>query len=399
MATYEVTTEDGAVYQIDTAEPDIQPSRMDQAKNIGMEALGSLTSVINPLGPLAVKAGRYVAQNPKQAVLQAADYMPAAGGIALPVLAGLVSGGMSIPASAALSGLGMAGGEGYKQVIRRSLGEEPAPPIPNPVPFTKGNLPRIPMVYPEVSNLATQGAIGVATDLIGPVVSKGYKLVKNPIVPVGKTVANTLESASGLVYKNKGALRDVYNDPGLFFAPGKEKAGEAFEVARKANGGTTVYPREMIENQAILNKANELLKEGKLTAPDAHIARQAVDSLAGSKTFSQSQLKNLRKAYDNVVKADKAYKTADKLYKRASTADAVRTLLPVNKGGGTSIMKSSVGALLTPLLPVISPAVQGVGAAGLGVASKAIGPVIKNPKLTSALLKAISRKKLGSDTK
>jgi hypothetical protein len=246
------------------------------------------------------------------------------------------------------------------------------------------------MVSPEVSNLVTQGGVGVAQDLTGAALSKGYQLAKNPMASIGKTVANTLESASGLAYKSKGALRDVYNDPSLLFATGKEKAGEAFEVARKANGSASVYPREMIENQAILNKANELLGEGKLTAPDAHIARQAAESLQGSKSFSQSQLKNLRKAYDNVVKADEAYKAADKLYKRASTAEAVRALLPVNKGGGTSIMKTSIGALLTPLLPVISPAIQGAGAAGLGMTSKAINPILENQKLTSALLKALS---------
>lgn len=226
------------------------PSRMDQAKNMGMEALGSLTSAINPLGPLAVKAGRYVSQNPKQAVLQAADYMPAAGGIALPVVAGLASGGTSIPASAALSGLGMAGGEGYKQVIRRSLGEAPAPPIPNPVPFTKGNLPRIPMVSPEVSNLATQGGIGIAQDLA----VQPLRLLPK----VGRGIINAI-------------------------SPSNIKAADILERYKNPNGVKTALPRENLGN--VLVEQHKNLGE-QINALDA----AAKDTLDTSPTIPKSKV-------------------------------------------------------------------------------------------------------------
>ncbi len=282
MATYEVTTEDGAVYQIDTAEPDIQPSRMDRAKSMGMEALGSLSSAVNPLGPLAVKAGRYVAQNPKQAVLQAADYMPAAGGIALPVVAGITSGGMSIPASAALSGLGMAGGEGYKQIIRRGMGEEPAPPIPNPVPFTKGNLPRIPMVSPEVSNLVTQGGVGVAQDLavqplrLLPKVGRG---IINAISPSNIKAADILER-----YKNPKGVKTALprENLGKVLVEQHKSLGEQIKVldtaAKETLNTSPTIPKSKVIAMLKEIKGKTVGRVGKAVSSEAKTSVGVVDN-------------------------------------------------------------------------------------------------------------------------
>ncbi len=282
MATYEVTTEDGAVYQIDTAEPDIQPSRMDRAKSMGMEALGSLSSAFNPLGPLAVKAGRYVAQNPKQAVLQAADYMPAAGGIALPVVAGITSGGMSIPASAALSGLGMAGGEGYKQIIRRGMGEEPAPPIPNPVPFTKGNLPRIPMVSPEVSNLVTQGGVGVAQDLavqplrLLPKVGRG---IINAISPSNIKAADILER-----YKNPKGVKTALprENLGKVLVEQHKSLGEQIKVldtaAKETLNTSPTIPKSKVIAMLKEIKGKTVGRAGKAVSSEAKTSVGVVDN-------------------------------------------------------------------------------------------------------------------------
>lgn len=269
MATYEITTEDGAVYEIDTADPSPQPSRMGQAVELGSSVLGSLGSAINPMAQLAMKVGKAVAKNPRQAVLQGADYIPAAGGIALPVVAGLASGGTSIPASAALSGLGMAGGEGYKQLIRRGMGENPAPSLPNPVPFTKGNLDQTkilglpaPRMSPEVSNLVNQGAIGVVGDLagagLGTVAGKISNVMKGTSVgsarrALGNTKANLTSTKSW-----KDALRKQVT--------ANKTAEELLDVGAISKTGNTnttfknvlkVRDKSVKGLNSVLNKADE----------------------------------------------------------------------------------------------------------------------------------------------
>lgn len=288
------------------------PSRMDQAKNMGMEALGSLTSVINPLGPLAVKAGRYVAQNPKRAVLQAADYMPAAGGMALPVVAGLASGGMGIPASAALSGLGMAGGEGYKQIIRRSMGAEPAPPITNPVPLTKGNLPRIPMVSPEVSNLVTQGGIGVAQDLA----VQPLRLLPK----AGRGVINALSQAN---IKASDILERYKNPVGVKTALPRENLGnvlveqhknlgeqiKAFdEVAKGTLGTSPTIPKSKVIEMLREIKGKVVGTAGIAASSEAKNSIGVVDDAINAvkqinpkiREISERQLKDLMSQYKNI---------------------------------------------------------------------------------------------------
>lgn len=257
-------------------------SRMDQAKELGLSALGSLGSVINPLAPIAMKVGKYVANDPRKAVLQAADYLPAAGAVALPLGAALTSGGVSIPASAALSGLGAAGGEGFKQIIRRSMGEEAAPPVANSVPFTQGNLPRIPMVSPEVSNLITQGGVGVAQDLaVQPLrlLPKVGRSVINALSPSNIKAADILER-----YKNPVGVKIALprENLGKVLVEQHKSLGEQIRVldtaAKETLNTTATIPKSKVIQMLREIKGKVVGSAGKAVSPDAKTSVGVVDN-------------------------------------------------------------------------------------------------------------------------
>lgn len=147
------------------------PSRLDQGMRYAVASgVGNIAGMVNPLLPLAtVPAARAIARNPRGSALAGADYLPAIGAIAAPLAVTLPTGGMAIPAGVAASGLGAAGGEGVRQIVRRGLNAEPAPPVS--LPFI-GNLPKLPGMNKEASNMVTQGLIGSASDAGGLAVAK-----------------------------------------------------------------------------------------------------------------------------------------------------------------------------------------------------------------------------------
>jgi len=207
--------------------------RIEQAKQAGIDILGSVGGMVSPLAFIAVKTGQKIANDPKKAVLQAAEYIPAASGIALPVVAGIASGGTTIPSSLALSGLGMAGGEGYKQIIRRAMGENAAPPLPNPLPFVEGDLDQtkilgIPVnkeMSPEVSNIVNQGATGIANELVG----QSLRLLPK----IGRGAINAISPSN---IKGEAILERYKNPVGVKTALSREQLGNVLVEQHKNLG-------------------------------------------------------------------------------------------------------------------------------------------------------------------
>jgi len=223
------------------------------------------------------------------------------------------------------------------------------------------------------------------------VLTAGIGAAAKPVLsPVGKLIADTMESASGLEYKTPGVLKAIYKDPKLLFAKSKKAVDQMFKAAKGTSSATNELTQELFKTEEIIARARELLNKGQLSAAEAHTARKAVDRLFGKPGYEKEALIKFRAMFDDVVKANKLYASADKAYSRAVKADAVRKLLPVNKGGGTSIFKSTVGTALAaipggkvfaPLL--LSPIVQGSVAALAGLPgkspySKQVGSVALN---------------------
>jgi hypothetical protein len=236
-----------------------------------------------------------------------------------------------------------------------------------------------------------------AAKVAPPFVSRGSILTAGVLgglkaaSPVGRALARAAEGWSGLEYKNPGILKEAANDASLIFAPGKDKAGLIYEAAtNRAN-----VPAELkaaMTHPEMVKAGKEALDAGQLSPDGALVARQSLDAI--KKTMPRGNYIELRDAFDKIAKGITA--EADAAYARGLKADALRGVLPVNKGGGTSIAKSAIGALMGKMgLPLMSPIVQGATATAVGAATRnipglsaAAGVV---PQATSALARRIQK--------
>lgn len=210
--------------------------------------------------------------------------------------------------------------------------------------------------------------------------------VLNPVLSrLGRGVANVAERTSGLTYKTPGVLSEAFNDAGLQTAPGIEEVRPIYKAAKAAAGdikglvGSEKAPM-LPPHKEIIEKALRLAKKGNLSPAGAQTARMSVDAISDS--YPDEAVKNMRSYFDRIAKSNQGLAAADVAYPRAIKADALREAFPVNKGGGTSIMKLVTGLGATKFLgpagiavdaALLSPAVQGGIATGAGIASRAIG--------------------------
>lgn len=230
-------------------------------------------------------------------------------------------------------------------------------------------------------------------------------LAKTVLSPLGRGIANTLERTSGLTYKTPGVLREAFADSGLQSAPGIAEVRPAYKAAKAAAGsidglvGSESSPI-LTPHMDIINKSLELAKEGKLSPAAAQTARMSLDAVKDS--FPDEAVKNMRSFFDKTVKSSEGLAAADKAFSRAIKADALREAFPVNKGGGTSIMKLVTGVGATKFLgpagiaadaALLSPAVQGAMATGAGIASRNLPAPLLTLLTSKALREASQRRK------
>lgn len=216
--------------------------------------------------------------------------------------------------------------------------------------------------------------ITTAMDLL-PLVSMGAKaFTSSPARSVGRFVGKQAESLSGLEYKNPKILEKTAANPTKIFKPGKEAANKFYEAAK--NPEANLF-EGMTSNKEIVDKANEFMKAGaKIEPSEALTARKATDALISKKDSVKDVLIPTRQKLDKIAKSDKRIAMGDKIQAEGIQASELRRLLPVNKQGGTSIIKSTLGTLagLGPAI-VMSPMAQGLTAAGIGALSKVAAPI------------------------
>lgn len=252
------------------------------------------------------------------------------------------------------------------------------------------------------------------------------------LAPAGKAIANQLESASGIASQGEGALTQAFKTPSLLFGKGRQAVSDLYtgaiskvrpQYAKKLGGiveaekeaqearklaaardfitgktpelkmpaappsvtGEVEAMREQIRAERFVIKAEKLAKKGMLSPEDALEARKAVDVLEGSKTAVPRRIFELRKTFDESWKATAGGAEADKAYQRAIQSEALRNLLPKNKYGTTSTLKTGIMAALPGVGALLSPIVQGAGAAGLGLGVKGINALARNPALVTLL--------------
>lgn len=185
---------------------------------------------------------------------------------------------------------------------------------------------------------------------------------------VGEKIGQGLEGLSGLEYKTPGILSQAANDPSILFGPGKKAAGAAYETIKD---NLNVRPAMLTATSSgkIVDNAIYALEQGDLTPQEALIARRALDDKFGA--IPQSTADYLRPKFDSIAKTISS--EADAAFKKAIKSEALRKILAINKGGGTSIAKFFLGELTDKSFNVAaSPIVQGAAATAAGAGVRAI---------------------------
>ena len=242
----------------------------------------------------------------------------------------------------------------------------------------------VPRVLAETAKESAPGFVSRGSILTAGA-GKVYKFAKPLIKGTTKAVGKLAESVSGLEYKTPGVLNEVARDPSLLIAAGKKKAGQAFQKFFD-EGKIRPELQKLLTDKQVVNKTLKFVEEGTLTPEEALLGRRSLDNI--KKVIAPQSFKFNRDILDKVAKTKSA--TADVGYARAIKADAVRRLLAVNKGGGTSIAKAAVGSMfgVVPNL-AMSPIVQGTVAAGLGTSSKIADILSKRPLETAGRINTL----------
>lgn len=195
---------------------------------------------------------------------------------------------------------------------------------------------------------------------------RGGGKVAGLLKPAANAVAQAGEDLSGLSnvpVKTPGLLREAYQDPGLFLAPGAQEAGSLY-------GNTTNNIRAQLKYTSgpldFVEKAMEYANNGSLTTDEALAARQELDGIKNS--VSGAFYRNARGVLDYIAKQD--YSGADEAYVRGLKADALRSFSGINKNGSPSVARSLITMLNPKTAIAYTPAVQAAIASGAGLAAK-----------------------------
>lgn len=284
-----------------------------------------------------------------------------------------------------LTNIGVSGQNKLAALTKFPIGSEPTGNLPRDIIF---GTPKIvgETLAETAPGFVSRGAILSAA--AGPVL----QALGKPVNVIRQGIERELESASGIGPKAEGALEAHYQDPSLLFSKGREAAKEIYGAAKQAAGSSEELTNELLNHKEVIEKAADLLKEGNLNPSAAQTARKSVDALMNSRQYPKETLLRFRNMFDQVAKSNENLSEADRVFQRATYADAIRHLLPQNKYGGTSAFKTLLlmasptryGEAIT--LPLLSPMLQGIGAAGAGIAARAIN----NPGFRTTLAAALS---------
>lgn len=202
---------------------------------------------------IARKAGEFAVEKPREAALGLAGALPGAGGMA-GAFAGAGLG--SLP----LAALGAGAGEAANQAARRALGAEPAPAVS--LPFV-GELPRVPGLPPEASNIATQAGLGAGFEAGGKIAAGALQgaasLGNNLLEILAKAAPGTARSAAKAGQAPSYGL-DAVKKYGQGIADAVKTRQR--EIGSALDDATSLYdalaPEGKIATQAIWERLGEL---------------------------------------------------------------------------------------------------------------------------------------------
>lgn len=192
------------------------------------------------------------------------------------------------------------------------------------------------------------------------------KLATSPLGrAVGGKVADVAEGISGLEYKTPGVLKEAAKDASLFTGPGTDDISPLYKKLVESGRIRPSFARST-DAKSLVDEALAAVDDGSLTPEEGLIARQTLDGI--KRSIPKYAFSQMRETFDTIAK--KATAGMDAAFRKSVMSDALRTPFPVNKGGGSSIMKGALGAV-SKTLPFMSPMVQGATATGIGAISRA----------------------------
>ena len=421
MAKYLIETDQGK-FEVETEEPTFDaPDFMP----VGQEK-SFLTKVGEFIaGGPAKSITQKIIENPRESILSAVDFLPVAGSIALPVAGAASTAGVGASGALGLSALGSAGGEGVRQLVRRGLGAEPAPPIP--IPFTKKTIPRIPGASPEISNVAEEAILASAPGLAARAIAPIARAAGRGAARVGQVFSGIKPEDYARLAKDPTAILPA----GLGGPQSIEKAGQGIgKATAEMQVSATLDP--LPRTNSALKEAVEIVMEdvprGIPDAQQAALIKKNIDKLNPQQTYEayrdvndllkgevMGKNKTLRRArtiWLDVLRSrlgslSDEYAKASKEFARASVRKTFRNIFPVTKYGESSIGRLGFGApVLGPLgyaaggpvgaaalsLLGSSPAVHGVVTAGTGAAARGVGAASRTPGTLPAIFATAKRR-------
>lgn len=219
----------------------------------------------------ATDKAKEVVDDPRGAALGVVDTLPMAGAVA-GALGG--SGLASVP----LSALGAAGGQAFKQLGRRALGEDPTPGVS--IPFTDKKIPDIPGISKEASDIVTEGTVEAAIQGLGLGAVKGWKQLAKGMEGLQKT-------AAGSAF---GGIKTVLNK-----IRGGSEAFKDSAVAMQNKGafGPFTSPEVMLDNvEVIAETAGKKIGSTLQSIDDAGVLKVKASNVA------KSVYNDLKKGFD-----------------------------------------------------------------------------------------------------
>lgn len=253
----------------------------------------------------------------RQFVRKVANALPTVGGIGAPIAGAIGTGGMSLPATAMLAGAGAAAGEGVKQAILSSLGDQAPTLAEAALPVAKEGLKTAALTYAGGKVLGGIGkGLGLAKDLITkPGAAEVALAGKESLMTIGEHGAEKLALARSVREAAKKGLIGAEEQAGLHFqsTPGFEKLiadpKKMAQFTEKLGRLASKTPEELAQTvpSEQLQLFRKIAQEGEKMGGLSDIAKSQLRQ--GKDVFTQA----LGKAEPKIGEALGTYRTADKI--------------------------------------------------------------------------------------
>lgn len=385
MATYEVTTEDGKTYEVETED---------------QNAKGPIDKTISKVKDAAVDFATDVA-GPKNLYKKYGDSLPSRGAI----IGGSVAG---VPGAA----IGGGAGQIAKNLMGLSVGD------PNEPKTAMG------AAVPAMQEAATAGLFQEPKILNQiPGVEQASEFVGKGVSKIGPGLAKLAQSVTGA----KANILEQGAKQGLstYGAVSMEKAQQIFGKALQAEGVAAKRPLEQIIDPQLANARDVALNAGKKfeefmhgsgippTAEELLRGRQAVDRIYNATSpldrSTRGDLADLRTGFDNMLSTVSGkLGDASRTYRKAIVKDTLLTPFKITKQGQYSAVAPMIATLAASAgigsghkkesglaglgyLAASSPLVAGLGATAGGSAVRGLMQLGQDPAIRQALLGVLQK--------